>query len=670
MSPTKSALLVLASALFASLNTPAQKAYYAPAPPEMIYGDAKAKPTSSTDVAQAGTQFSIGDPTDEEQMHLESLNRSRADANAEAQRLIALAFSDPEVNDQFVRAWNVDTNLMIAQFSTNPICPPLSFNAKLINAARGHSQYQFDNAIQSHFEPTSATADPGARATTAGYQFSNLGENVFINATSVQEGHAAFDVDWGPGPGGMQSPPGHRNTIHNPIFVEVGIGVVKGMNTVNGNTAGPQVVTEDFGRPLTPTTYITGVAYYDINGNNFYDLGEGLPGVRVTVDGVSTFAVTTTSGGYSIPVPPNKTYTVRFNATGYPETTSSVTVASDNKKIDFKPAYTAPTATGPGTAFVGVDNVYNITPLPGATGYRARVTQLGALPPEGAEGDLSHLTITTFGGYPFVSTTVKASGANSFHLGHMVDNNSLDPQIIEYNESIHVFPNARVDFKSLLANAGDGEVAEFQVSEDDGATWTTLWSQVGNGIEETGFSTKSADLAQYVGKTVRIRFVFDFVGGNAFVLPPPDDPGFDHVGWFLDDIVFTSADAVLSGIESSVLTSPQFVFRPTLTGTYFLEFQAINGFRTYPYGPAQEVSVASNPPSVSLLNNLTATDTTVTMQFQLTSGTAISYQIVSAPSVSGPWNVETAAEISPDQGHFTVTVPRNGPMRFYRVIAN
>jgi hypothetical protein len=661
-------LLTALSFAVVSLNVVAQKAYYAPSPPPIVYNYDKPKASSdAADLAQAATQFSIGDPTDEEQFHLELINRARADANAEALRLIELAATDPEVNDQFVRAWHVDVDLMKAQFSTNPPVPPLSMNAKLTTAARLHSQYQFDNALQTHTGSGGST--PGQRAQAAGYSFFNLGENVFLNATSVEQGHAAFEVDWGPGPGGMQTPAGHRNTIHNGVFVEVGIGVVKGTKTVNGNESGPQVVTQDFGAPQTSTRYITGVAYYDINGDNFYDLGEGLPGVTVTVDGVAPFAITTTSGGYSIPVPANRTYTVRFNAPGYPESSSSVTVATTNKKLDFKPAYIVPTGTGPATAYTGIDNVYSIAPLPGATGYRARITQLNDLPLEGAEGDLSNLTITTFGDYPFISTTRKASGAQSFHLGHMVNNGTLDPQIILFNADIQVFADARIDFKSLLAFAGDGQVAKFEISENDGASWTTLWSQPGDLSEESQFSNNTVSLAAYAGKRIRARFVFDFVGGDVGVLPPPGDPNFDHTGWFLDDIAFTNARALISGIESPLLTSPQFAFRPSVTGTYQLEFQAINGARSFEYGPAKTVTVQSNPPTVSLFNNITTTATTITMQFALTAGTATSFQVESAASVDGQWGVETAATITPGQGRFTVTVSRNGPMRFYRVLA-
>jgi uncharacterized protein YkwD len=670
-------LLSALSLAFISFNALAQTPHYAPTPPPTIYKNEKPKLAGepSTPIAQAVTQYSIGDPTDEEQMHLELINRARADANAEALRLIALAQIDPEVADQFIRAWNVDTNLMKQQFSIYAAAPPLSFNAKLINAARGHSQYQFDNAIQAHSEPDPLLASPGLRATDAGYLYSSLGENVFLNATSVQQGHAAFDVDWGPGPGGMQTPPGHRDTIHNSAFVEVGIGVVKGLKTVNGNDAGPQVVTEDFGAPRTAATYITGVAFYDINGNNFYDLGEGLPGVRVTIDGVPTFAITSTSGGYSIPVARNATYTVRFNANGYPESSSSAAVATANKKIDFKPAYTTPVPAGPDIAYVDIDNIYNATALPGATGYRARMTQLTDIPIEGAEGplDFNRLTITTFGDYPFISTAKKASGAQSFHFGHMVDNGSLDPQILEFNLPIQVFANARVDFKSLMAFGGDAQIARFEVSEDDGATWTTLWSQAGNGSAEAQFNGRSADLSAYDGKRIRVRFNYDFIGGGAAVLPHVGDPNFDRTGWYLDDIAFTNAQEVFRTVESPVLPNPRFAFHPTFAGTFLLEFQPIVGSRTFQYGPAKTVNVEFDPPSVSFSKSLSVTATTVSIVFDLTGGSAGPFVLESAPSVAGPWSTETQAQITfnaPSAGRFTVTTPRNGDFRFYRLVVN
>src|SRR5205085_1136924 len=237
---------------FIPLNALAQSPHYAPTPPPTIYNNEKPKLAGepSTPIAQAVTQYSIGDPTDEEQMHLELINRARLDANAEALRLIALAAIDPNVALGFKNAsWTVDTNLMKSQFSIYAPAPPLSMNDRMTTSARGHSQWMLDNAIQDHTGLTNST--PLTRVEAAGYQFSALGENVYLNAESVQDGQAAFDVDWGFGPGGMQTPPGHRNTIHNANFFEVGIGVIKGSTTnqSTGNVGGPQSVTEDFAAP-------------------------------------------------------------------------------------------------------------------------------------------------------------------------------------------------------------------------------------------------------------------------------------------------------------------------------------------------------------------------------------------------------------------------------------
>ena len=646
----------------AALGAPAQKAVHAPAPPPMEIAKTKASPVT----ANAPGLFSIGDPTDEEQMHLELINRARADANAEALWLIALSFINPDVREQF-EVWQVDTNLMKAQFATNPPAAPLSLNAKLTTAARAHSQFQLDNAVQTHTGSGGST--PASRATAAGYTFANIGENVFVNATSPEEGHAAFEVDWGPGPGGMQTPPGHRINIHSRDFTEVGIGIVIGTNTVAGNTVGPQVVTQDFGRPQAATTYITGVAYYDINGNNFYDLGEGLPGVSVTVDGATMSAVTTHSGGFSVPVSPNQTKTLRFNAPGHAEVAQQVTVGTANVKRDFKPAYTPLTATGPDTVFSGVANTYNIAPFPGASGYRARITQTAPIVPEGVEGDvLQRWTITT-GNYPYISTAVRASGAKSFHLGQMVEDNTLKPQILQFNQLTRVGPNARIDFQSKMAIAGDGQFAALDVFTEDGTRWN-LWTQFGADVagEETQFTAKSVSLDPFFeGKTVRIRFTFD-VDGNAYLLPETSDPGFNRFGWFLDDVTFVNMNGVISLSESANLPQPQFVFTPTQAGTYLLEFQAQVGSRAFAYGPARTVTVQATPPTVTLLKNLTFNATTVTIPFQVTSGTFATLQLVTAAEPTGPWTVQAAATLnSQGGGQFTFTTTRPSQREFYRI---
>jgi uncharacterized protein YkwD len=630
----------------------------------------KEKPAASF-VAQAPVQYSIGDPTDDEQMHLELINRARADANAEALRLIALSFTNPDVAQQF-DSWNVDTNLMKAQFATNPPAGPLSFNAKLIAAARAHSQFQFDTADQTH--TGSGGSNLGQRVTAAGYAWSRIGENVFTNSISAEQGHAAFEVDWGPGPGGMQTALGHRASIHNRAFTEVGIGIVEGYNVANGRGVGPQVITEDFARPLTPTTFVTGVAYYDINGNNFYDIGEGLPGVRVTVDSPNlsqAFAVTTTSGGYSIPVPSNAAYTVRFNVTGASEVTATAAVTTNNAKVDFKPAYIVPNAlSGPTTLYAGLASTYTLPPLPGATGYRARLLQVVPLF-EGAEGPLTNVTVTSRGGNSGVSTFSKASGAASFHLAQVADQ-VLDgnyAHIVEFKNPIYVDDNARIEFKSRMAIAAVDEFGAVEVSDDNGETWKTIWTQFGaDQPGELVFSAKTASLADYAGKLIRVRFVYDLLPGDQrpYYGFAPSDPTFNLIGWYFDDISFVNAKSAVNAAESPISATPTVNVTPRNAGDFILQFQDISGQRNFAYGPAREVTVLPAPPvfEVDILN---ITATTVELLINSSSGSASMFAIESAPAVTGPWSRENATVVS-GGGFFKATVPRSGDIRFYRAV--
>lgn len=150
------------------------------------------------------------------------INRARANPAAEGLRLQAA--TDPEVLSNYAY-FQVNLALMASQLAALAPAPPLAFNIKLLASARGHSADMFTNAFQGH----TGTDGRGLseRATAQGYAWQRLGENVFAYAESVVQGHAGFEVDWGgsAATGGMQSPPGHRNNIHDARFREIGVGV-------------------------------------------------------------------------------------------------------------------------------------------------------------------------------------------------------------------------------------------------------------------------------------------------------------------------------------------------------------------------------------------------------------------------------------------------------------
>ena len=300
-----------------------------PAPP-IVVRDGKLPPEPPVSYPKGGpTLYSIGQPTAEEQLYLEFINRARANPPAEGARLAAT--TDPDVLSAYT-FFGVDLALMQSQFNVIAVAPPLAINSKLLDAARWHSGDMYTNQYQGHSQTNGVTVlDPGGRITAQGYPWQTYGENVYSYAKSPWHGHAGFEVDWGPGPGGMQTPPGHRNSIHNAGFREVGVGVVDGVN----GSVGPQLVTQDFATRQSAVPIVTGVAYYDFNGSGFYDVGEGIGGITVNVPGSTNFAITANSGGYAVPVTTNGNYQMTFIASGLSNQAVAAVASLKNVKIEI-----------------------------------------------------------------------------------------------------------------------------------------------------------------------------------------------------------------------------------------------------------------------------------------------------------------------------------------------
>src|SRR5205085_10348239 len=130
---------------------------------------------------------------------------------------------------------------------------------------------------------------------------------------------------------------------------EVGVGVVIGSN--GGSTGvGPQLVMQDFGMVGGLSPFVTGVVYRDLNSNGFYEPGEGIGGVTVTIANVNSYAVTAPSGGYSVPVPGSGNYTVTFSGGSVPTTQKSASVVDgQNVKEDYSVTGSGPPPPTPTT---------------------------------------------------------------------------------------------------------------------------------------------------------------------------------------------------------------------------------------------------------------------------------------------------------------------------------
>jgi hypothetical protein len=161
----------------------------------------------------------------------------------------------------------------------------------------------------------------------------------------------------------MQTPAGHRENIHG-AFREIGVGVMLGSN----GSVGPQLVTQDFGFRYDTKPFVTGVVYRDLNGNGFYDLGEGIGGVTVTVAGSDFYAVTAPSGGYSAPVPADGSYTVTFSGGGFATNQQTAVVSGGNNvKVDYLASATEPAPTPTPIPTATATPAVTATPKPTAT---------------------------------------------------------------------------------------------------------------------------------------------------------------------------------------------------------------------------------------------------------------------------------------------------------------
>lgn len=305
--------------------------FHAPAqyPPQIIGKNVETKTPSPQKVLVA---YSHGDPTVEEQYTLELINRARANPKAEGIRLVDTP--DPDVQGA-IGFFSISKSLVKSQFDTYPSRPPLAFHPKLIDCARGHSADMRTNDFQGHSGSNGSSMTD--RINKIGYSgWSGIGENVFSYAKNMWHAHAGFNIDWG---ADNQVTLGHRKNIMNyegALYTEIGVGVLEDNNP--GTQVGKYIVTHNFG--ARGDKYITGVAYKDNNNNGFYDMGEGLAGIKVELSKGNYFATTSTSGGYAIPVT-GLTGSVTVTATGAGlggVVTKTVSLQGQNVKVDITSA--------------------------------------------------------------------------------------------------------------------------------------------------------------------------------------------------------------------------------------------------------------------------------------------------------------------------------------------
>lgn len=275
--------------------------------------------TLSLSAADNVYQAPSPEPTAEETLILEFINRCRADPKADADR-IAPVGSEPRIPSRAA----VDFAMFRAEMAAIKPAPPLVFDLRLLEAARKHSHYMTLHGLGHDEDPAKpgfTGSSPSDRAKAAGFG-GGAGENCFAQASDPWGSHIGFIIDWGPGgAGGMQPGRGHRANITNASYTLVGPGSV-----ANG---GMISVTHLLGSDRK--RYAGGVVFVDKDRDAWYGLGEGRGGVSVEAGGQRV--ATWSSGAYAIEIPAGAgTLTLRA---GEVSVTRPIPAAPGSVKIDW-----------------------------------------------------------------------------------------------------------------------------------------------------------------------------------------------------------------------------------------------------------------------------------------------------------------------------------------------
>jgi hypothetical protein len=416
-------------------------------------------------------------PTAFEQFVLELVNRARADPTAEAARLGMSDLNQGLAPGTIAYGYRA----------------PLAMNTDLVEAARAHSQWMLATDTFSHTGAGGSTA--GQRMAAAGYVFTppwSLGENLALRTGTLDAGSAAALHEQL-----FRSTTGHRQNLLGESFREAGMGIAAGdfVWQPSGANLPSLALTENFAASGT-ARFLLGVAFDDADGDAFYDPGEGLAGLSITIRSMTRNGPVTLTGwdagGWQAPLAPGS-YEVTFaGGTLAAPVTRGATLTSANVKLDLNldaPPEAAETLLGGNGAetltggdgadllngrgghdwlFGGVGNDVML----GSAGADTLIGGSGRDRLNGGDGN-----DVLFGG-PLPDGLVGGTGADRFVFLSTLDRGD---RIADFNPA----EGDRVDIDAMLARGVSGGWAQLSASGHvrltEGATGALLWVDVNGG---------------------------------------------------------------------------------------------------------------------------------------------------------------------------------------------
>jgi len=487
------------------------------------------------------------------------------------------------------------------------------------------------NKALSHYPPTNWLLYTAAGATAAANSNISLGT----------EGPAAIDGFIGDA-GSNNTAIGHRRWLLYPQTKTMGTGNVDAVNgfypadatwVLDGNYGTTRPAVRDNFVAWPPPGYVPYQVVYA-------RWSFAYPGAVFT----SATTVTMTSGGNSVPVAlealDNPAYgenTIVWDYNGLDGNTdfagaakpSSDTVynvqvndvvingIAQNFSYDvtvFDPAVAGtgdspPTVMGPSQVSTGRQMDYVVAGLPPFAGgyeYRAITSLTPATAVFGAEGglqgvipDISDAAGTSTEAYNPVDTSVSFSGSASYHLAQP---DATTQTLTLPGYFFFAGGSASLNFETLLGLATSHQTARAQVSTDDGATWTDVFSQSGidtpNTPTQTSFQSESVSLGAYADLPFQVRFAYTFDGSG-----PLYEQTTSGVGWNIDAITLVNVDNAAPGVPAPYVAGNILGYTAASAGAAGLQARAVLA-GTYPdsWGPVTPVTaVAPTGPAPAIL---------------------------------------------------------------------
>ncbi len=251
---------------------------------------------------------------------------------------------------------------------------------------------------------------------------------------------------------------------------------------------------------------------------------------------------------------------------------------------------------------------YQFLPDVDATGYQLDVAKLASGSwLEGAEASPAPKVLDQTGGYALISTKFKKTGKNAFRLALDGDGDSFDA--LEIDRDIIPKAGSNLTFQVKRGRMMNTNFIHAEVSTNGGSTWTSLWNQPGLGVTtvattaDQAFTLQTVSLSSYVGKEIRLRFVFRKSSGAVTIAAAykPD------VGAWFDDIAVSNSSVVESRVRTNLdIAASSFVLDSTTASpgliagsTYRLRLRTVVADVPGAWGTALSVVPAFSVPIVA-----------------------------------------------------------------------